>query len=105
MPVYQGPFSIFCDENPGGRYQFWIFAEANVDFIGYDATLQGGMFNKNNPYVIPNQDINRFVFEANLGFALYYNNIGIEYKHFYLTPEFKGAKHFGWGQLKGVMAF
>lgn len=105
MPVYKGPYSTFNNKNPNGRYQFWIFAETMLDVIGYDATLQGGMFNKTNPYVISSSNLNRFVFEASLGFALCYNNIGIEYKHFYLTPEFKGAYHFGWGQLKCFIAF
>jgi len=105
MPVYRGPFSVFQNKNPGGRYQFWIFAEAMLDFIGFDATLQGGMFNKNNVYIVEPTKINRVVFEAGLGFALYYNNIGIEYKHYYLTPEFEGAYSFSWGQIKAVFAF
>ena len=105
MPVYKGPFSYFENTNPGGRYQFWFFAEGMVDIVAYDATLQGGLFTNDNPYVVPTVDINRFVFRGSLGFALYYNNIGLEYEHFYITPEFKGAYHFGWGRLKAVLAF
>lgn len=105
MPVFRGPFSFFENKNPGGRFQFWFFLEGLVDFVAYDATLQGGMFNRENPYTISSEDISRLVFQASAGFALFYNNIGIEYEHFYLTPEFKGAYHFGWGRLKLVLAF
>jgi hypothetical protein len=105
MPVFKGPFSIFENKNPGGRVQYWIFMESQFELIGYDATLQGGMFSKDNVYVVDNNDLNRFIFQASMGFALYYNNIGIEYEHFYQTPRFSNAYHFGWGRLKAVLAF
>ena len=105
MPVYQGPLSVFEFINPGARLQFWFFLKGEVNVIAYDATLQGGLFNRDNPYVIKSEDINRWVFQSSMGFAIYYNNVGLEYEHFYQTPEFKGAYHFGWGRLKAVIAF
>lgn len=105
MPVYRGPLSVFEFINPGARLQYWMFLRGEVDVIGYDATMQGGMFNQNSPYVISSSDINRLVFQSSIGFAVYYNNIGIEYEHFYQTPEFNGAYHFGWGRLKAIFAF
>lgn len=105
MPVFRGPFSFFENKNPGGRYQFWIFTSTLIDIIAYDATLQGGIFSKENIYTISSRDISRFVIRASAGMALYYNSIGIEYEHFYLSPEFSGAKHFSWGRIKAVLAF
>lgn len=105
MPVFKGPFSLFENKNPGGRLQFWVFVKSQIDLIGYDATLQGGLFTNENVYVIDQSDLNRFIFQSSLGFAFYYNNIGIEYEHFYETPRFKNAYHFGWGSLKAVIAF
>ncbi len=105
LPFYHGPSSIFENKNPGGRYQFWIFSKTIVDFIAYDATLQGGMFTQNNAYVLSGSDINRLVLQASVGVAVYYNSIGLEYEHFYLSPRFKGANHFGWGSIKATFAF
>jgi hypothetical protein len=105
MPVFRGPFSIFENKNPGGRVQYWVFARSQVDVIAYDATLQGGIFSGNNIYVIEQQDLSRYVFKASVGFAFYYNNIGLEYEHYYETPRFLNAYHFGWGSLKAVLAF
>jgi len=105
LPFYHGPSSIFENKNPGGRYQFWIFSKTIVDFIAYDATLQGGMFTQNNPYVLSGSDINRLVLQASVGVAIYYNSIGLEYEHIYLSPRFKGANHFGWGSIKATFAF
>ncbi len=104
-PFYSGPLSIFEFENPGGHLQYWIFLKANGNIVAYDATLQGGMFNKENPYIIMANDINQFVVNASIGFAIYYNNIGIEYEHFYLSPEFTEARHFGWGSITATIAF
>lgn len=105
MPFYSGPVSVFKDIDETGSLQYWFFMGSSLKIVGYNASLQGGMFNNNNPYTIPASDVNRLVFSASAGFALYYNKLGFEYEHFYLTPEFKGARHFGWGRIKAVLAF
>ncbi len=105
MPVFKGPFSVFENKNPRGRVQYWIFVKSQADFIGYDATLQGGIFSKDNIYVVSQSNLSRFVFQSSAGFAFYYNSIGLEYEHFYETPRFRNAYHFGWGRLKAVLAF
>jgi len=105
MPFYSGPVSMFEHVHPGRNIQYWFFVKSSADIVGYDATLQGGLFNSNNPYTISPGDLNRVVYRASAGIALYYNNIGIEYEQFYLSPEFKGARHFGWGSVKAVIAF
>jgi hypothetical protein len=79
--------------------------DSQFELIGYDATIQGGMFTSDNVYVVNSSDLNRFVFQASVGFALYYNSIGIEYEHYYQSPRFRTAYHFGWGSLKAVFAF
>ena len=105
LPVYHGPSSIFENKNPAGRYQFWLFSKAVIDVIAYDATLQGGMFTHDNPYVLSANNLNRFVLQASAGIAIYYNSIGLEYEQFYLSPRFKGANRFGWGRIKLTLAF
>lgn len=105
MPVFRGVFSHFQNQNPGGRFQYWLFMDSKVHFVGYDATLQGGLFSRDNIYVIPDEQLARAVFQASFGFAVYYNNIGLEYRHYYETPRFRNAYHFGWGSIKAVIAF
>jgi len=104
-PFYSGPLSFIEYVNPAGHLQYWIFFKAKGNLVAYDATMQGGIFNKENPYTLAANDLNRFVLDASIGIALYYNNIGIEYEHYYLSPEFKGARHFGWGSIKASLAF
>lgn len=105
IPFYKGPMSVFESGKPAGKLQYWWFLSSTADFIGYDATLQGGVFNNNNLYTISPGQIKRVVLNASTGFAVYYKNFGIEYEQFYLSPEFDGAMHFSWGRIKTVFAF
>lgn len=68
--------------------------------VFYDATLQGGMFSNNNKYTLSSSEINTHVFNASIGLAVFYNNIGLELHNFYMTPEFRTAYDFRWGRIK-----
>ena len=105
LPVYQGPMTICCNRAKRRQLQYWFFMSGKADFIAYDATLQGGMFNNISPYVLKNSDLNRMVFTGSIGVALYYNNLGVELENIYLSPEFKGAQYFGYGRIKLVANF
>ena len=105
LPVYRGPMTICCNQAKRRQLQYWFFMTANTDLVVYDATLQGSMFDNNSPYVLENSDINRVVFTGSMGVALYYDNLGVELENIYLTPEFKGAKYFGYGRIKLVANF
>ena len=76
------------------------FIEGKSNLVFYDATLQGGMFSSNNKYTLSRSDINTHVFNASIGLAVFYNNIGLELHNFYMTPEFKSAYDFRWGRVK-----
>ncbi len=81
------------------RLNYWIFTSVQGNIIAYDATLQGGLFNASNQYVVDNSLLNTFVFRASVGMAVYYKNVGLELENFYLSPEFKGAYDFRYGRV------
>jgi hypothetical protein len=81
------------------KIKFWLFAKTSLKFVAYDATLQGGLFNTSNYYVLENSKINRLQFEASAGLAVYYNKIGLELENFYMSPEFEGAYDFRYGRI------
>ncbi len=105
IPVYNGPIRLIGNPGKNNPLQFWFFAKGNTDFVLYDATLQGGLFSNDNPYTIPGNKINRFIFQASAGFAIYAGSFGIELENFYLSPEFEGGRSFGWGRIKLVAVF
>lgn len=104
MPVYRGP-TTSCNYTRKKQWQYWFFMSGTTNFVAYDATLQGGLFNNKSPYVIPNNELNRMFFKASAGLAVYYYRFGVEMENFYLTPEFEGARHFMYGRIKLVANF
>ncbi len=98
-PVYWGSL------HKEGPLQYWFSIKGELSAVAYDATLQGGLLNPNNPYTIAAADINRLVAKASIGFAVYYNNYGFEFENFYWSPEFEGAYDFRYGRLSFVAKF
>ena len=105
MPVYRGPISVFGLKTPGNKWQYWFSFKTGLKAVAYDATLQGGMFTKENIYVIPSGDVNRLIYYGSAGIAVYYRNIGLVYDQIFITPEFKNARNFAWGSIRIEIAF
>lgn len=79
-------------ENKLRNTQFVFFISSRGKFIGYDATLQGGFFNKSSEYTIRSQNISRIVFQGSAGITFVYSGIRFDIEQFLLSPEF----HNGW---------
>lgn len=97
------------NENGAGdktnKFQCYIFGKAELKTVAYNATLQGGMFNKNSIYTLPSQDIKRVVGMAHLGFVMAYKRVSLEYSHAYISPEFDiGLSHM-WGHCNITVCF
>lgn len=82
------------------KLQIYFFNESLVSGIGYDATLQGGIFNRSSPYTIKTKDINRLTFQDNFGAVFKWKKIYLEYFQSILTKEFKTGKMHRWGGIK-----
>lgn len=74
------------------KVQFLFSLKSNVKFVGYDATLEGGVFNKTSPYTIGQNVISRFVYQGSACLTFSYGGFGIGVEQFILSPEF----HNGW---------
>jgi lipid A 3-O-deacylase len=81
-----------CDEKRLKRMQLLFSLTSDVKFVGYDATLEGGMFNRTNSYTLSPDEVTRFVYEASGGITFTYGGIGIYAEQYILSPEF----HNGW---------
>jgi hypothetical protein len=49
LRLLKSPFSLKKNKN---KFQLFLFFQPEVSLIGYDATLQGGLFEKDSPYTI-----------------------------------------------------
>ena len=105
MQVYKGPLTACCGSSGKREWQYWFFMTGMTDFVAWDATLQGSFFDQKSPYTLGNNEISKAVFRASAGIAVYYHRFGLELENFYLTPEFKGGRHFMYGRIKLVANF
>ncbi len=95
------------------RYQFYIYSKAQMKVVGYNATLQGGMFNKNSVYTIPSDDIQRAVALGQFGLVFAFRRVSFEYSRVYigseftnkLVGEFDNGKSHGWGHIAITTCF
>jgi lipid A 3-O-deacylase len=81
------PFSTTPDR---GR-AFFLYAKPQLNIVGYDATLQGGLFNRTSPYVISAGDLSRVVYRHQIGIVFRSHRRSVEYYRTIGTREFRGG--------------
>lgn len=87
------------------RFRIYGYAQPVVSVIGYDATLQGGVFNKKSPYIIDADAVKRFTAQFNYGLVLRTKTLYFEYARSLITREFESGTPAGWGGIKVGFTF
>jgi lipid A 3-O-deacylase len=100
---YDNPWKFF--QHSGRNFEIYLYEEPFLTFVGYDATLQGGVLNRNNPYVIPGSGLTRMVFQNNSGLVIKIKNVYLEYFQSYLTKEFRTGKEHFWGGVRMGLSY
>ena len=85
--------------------QIYVYSQPLGSLVAYDATLQGGLFNRSSPYTLTAGEINRFTFQHNYGVVLKVRKLYAEYYRTYLSREFKSGRTHVWGGVKLGIAF
>ncbi len=85
---------------PLHKLNFHFYWQPMVNIVGYDATLQGGVFNKSSPYTISPSDVTRFTFQSNVGVVMSLGSLYLEYFQTYLTREFETGGTHQWGGIR-----
>jgi hypothetical protein len=78
----------------------YAYEHAAVNAVGYDATLEGGVFDKTSPYTISAKNVTPFVFENRFGFVVQYRRIWLEYFQSLLSNEFRTGNYHVWGGVQ-----
>lgn len=78
------------------KFQFFVFVTSSGKLVGYDATLEGGFFNKSSIYTLKGSEINRFTYRGTLGLTLSYGGVRLDIEQFLLSPEFHGCAWHKW---------
>lgn len=69
-----------------------VYAAPALRLVGYDATLQGGMFNHDSPYTMRSADLTRVVYTHRLGLVYRGERVFVELFRGQTAPEFTGAR-------------
>ncbi len=79
------------------KTEYYLYGQGSVNFIGYDASLQGGLFNRKSPYVIAPGDISRATLQADAGIIVNFKKLYLSYTQSFLSKEFRTGKYHRWG--------
>ncbi|MEO8151326.1 MAG: lipid A deacylase LpxR family protein [Bacteroidia bacterium] len=82
------------------KFRLHLYNQSNISLIGYDASLQGGVFNHKSPYTINKNDMTRFTFQNNIGVVIKLYSIHLEYYQAIITEEFATGKYHRWGGVR-----
>ena len=93
------PFS-FINKLNRKNFEFYVYNQILVSAIAYDATLQGGLFNRNSPYTIEAKNISRITVQDNFGVVLRFKKLYLQYDQAILTKEFSTGTFHRWGGVK-----
>lgn len=91
--------SILNGNGRSKKFDFYLYSQPVIYFIGYDATLQGGLFG-DSPYTIKGDAIKRITFQYNFGLVIKSKKLYLEYSRTYITPEFNNGPTAGWGGIR-----
>ena len=92
--------SPFSAKNKHKKFQLYGYSQVLGNLIGYDATLQGGVFNKESPYTISSEEITRFTGQFNYGLVLKTKTLYFEYSRTVLTREYETGTPTKWGGIR-----
>ena len=79
------------------KAEYYFYSQGRVSFIGYDASMQGGLFTRKKPYTISGGDISRVTFQADAGIIVNFKKFYLSYTQSILTKEFRTGKYHRWG--------
>ncbi|MDO8898538.1 MAG: lipid A deacylase LpxR family protein, partial [Bacteroidales bacterium] len=98
-PIAPSRSSSAKNHESGKALPIWFFADIRGKRVFHDASLNGGLLNKNSLYTISYANTNKYTLEVSTGISAAYRSSIIAIKLVYLSPEFtKGTEH-RWGAI------
>jgi lipid A 3-O-deacylase len=79
------------------KAEYYFYAQGRYRLVGYNASLQGGLFNRRSPYIITTSSLRRSVFQADAGLILNLRKILLSYTQSFITKEFSTGTYHRWG--------
>ena len=77
-----------------------LYAQPMIHAVAYNATLGGGLFNRNSPYILLSKEIERLTYQGNYGLVFQNRSLYLEYFQSILSREFKTGLYHRWGGIR-----
>lgn len=81
------------------KAEYYFYGQGRMNLIGYDASMQGGLFNRKSPYTIAAGDVSRITFQADAGIIVNFKKLYLSYTQSFLTKEFRTGHYHRWGGI------
>lgn len=88
-----------------GKKRFYLFGRVEQKVIGYDATLQGGLFNRDSPYTLTTNEIEHAVLRGDVGLTLERESYALQFTRNFQSREFKSGLSHQWGEISFIKRF
>ena len=102
-PYFANP--VVCPTPRAGGWQCYGQATVSGRLVGYDATLQGGVFDRSSPYTLATSQVQRAVLRSTGAFVLAHGALSYSATAVYVRPEFAGGRSHRWGVLSVARTF
>ncbi|MDQ3291948.1 MAG: lipid A deacylase LpxR family protein [Bacteroidota bacterium] len=86
-------------------FQFYAYGRSQGRLVGYNATMQGGIFNRDNFYTLSGNEVSRAVLENQAGLVCIIKGLRLESAVTFISPEFKGSRRHKWMHFNVGFAF
>jgi lipid A 3-O-deacylase len=98
LGYFDSPFTV--TDSARNKPGIYVYDHLQADVVGYDATMEGGLFNRKSPYTISPADISRITFQNRFGLVVSYRRIYFEYFLSFLSKEFQTGGYHAWGGMQ-----
>lgn len=107
MNPYFSDLGVSSTVSRAGGQKFQIYAQGRLEgrIVGYNATTQGGVFNRQSPYTLKSSQLKRGVVQGSGGLVLSYGGVRFEPSATWVSPEFRGGRAHRWFQFDFRGAF
>jgi len=83
--------------------QFWVFCSGDVNYVAYNAVLQGGLFTQNNSNTL--SSINPILWHTRFGGTMVYKSVKLELAQEVISRSFETAMWHRWAYVSLMVGF
>lgn len=92
--------------HPGRRgAALYLYGQLYLRAIGYDASLQGGLFRRDNIHTVSAGDMRRGLATREVGVALRSGPLHLQFSRVHIGAEFRGGRPHAWGSCRLWLGF